>query len=113
MTAILKAGARRVDVIDEGGLLICLTAEVDLDDLLLAAAHDLITERVYGVGLTCGPDGQYETTPDAPTGLRAHIKVGLYRKGPCPGDCRMHHWHLMSADERGPGVFLGVYLEPW
>lgn len=45
-----------------------------------------------------------------------HARPGLYRKNPCgPGsygrECENWAWTLGYADERGPGVFEGVYFQ--
>ena len=104
-TIELPDGVRRIDSICESGPLVCLTKEVDLDDLLIAVAG---WERTYG---------RYDEPTSIPTsGWQDHdVLVGWFRKTPCHcGDD--HQWDIEFIGREKPegkkryGAFLGVWF---
>lgn len=107
-------GVRRIDFLDEEGVLACLTGDdTDLDDALLAI---LVAERDGGYVEWDDQDDE----ADRPTRIlhgayhwRGEVEVGKFRKQPCICGCG-HKWDLMPArpDEDGwdaRGSFWGVH----
>lgn len=101
----LLDGVRRVDPMAEGGLLACLTREVDLDDLMLALA-DWLRDDPYTEDDYC---------EDQPTRLSSsgwmgagEAEVRWWRKTFC--HCGEEHgWDLLPAEPHTRGAFLGVF----
>ena len=96
---------RRVDILDEEGILACLTDDrTDLDAAVLAMVQ-AEAER---------DDDLYWWEGDRPTRLsttwrRDELLVSKFRKQPCI--CGYHHdWDLLPVDEETParGSFWGI-----
>ena len=96
---------RRIDFLDEDGVLACLTGDdTDLDDALLAI---LVAESQR--------DDSWDWEEDGPTRIthgcfhwRGEVEVGRFRKAPCA--CGNEHgWDLQTlGEDYSRGTFWGV-----